>query len=235
MLKFDRPTLITITAPSGSGKSYLLDTLDRRGAIRKIVSTTTRAPRANEVEGRDYYFISEEQSRAIEDDGKFFELITFQGIRYGVLQSEMQQKMAPGPAPVVLLEPSGLREYQKACRQHGWDIFQVYVHVTESVRIDRLNARTIENITSDAIKAIPVTSRYADALNSSAGDILREKIKDQVLTHTKRLTGIMTDERTWSNKFEWDAIVPGDDVEQAIKMLEQGVAWRNKRLADVRS
>ena len=56
-MKFNKPTLITLTAPTASGKSYLLERLTRMG-LPRVVGTTTRAPRQGEVEGVDYYFIT---------------------------------------------------------------------------------------------------------------------------------------------------------------------------------
>ena len=56
-MKFDRPTLITLTAPTCSGKSYLVDILHREHGLQKILSTTTRDPRQGEIQGIDYDFI----------------------------------------------------------------------------------------------------------------------------------------------------------------------------------
>ena len=64
-MNFNHPTLITLTAPTCSGKSYLLDALTKDWCSR-IVSTTTRPPRPGECEGIDYHFISEEESRRIQ-------------------------------------------------------------------------------------------------------------------------------------------------------------------------
>lgn len=206
MLKFDKPTLITITAPTCSGKSYLLKALVNRGHGR-IVSTTTRTPRKYEEQGIDYDFITMERSLGIERLGEFAELIEFRGTRYGVTKSEMTEKMASDFSPVIILEPTGLAIYEQYCKAHNWDIFKVYVHTPEEERITRLNKRTYDELW----------------LAQSA------KVKEIIDTHTNRLLSMVGDERRWLRLSTWDAIVSGENVEQAIESIEQGIKWRNYR------
>ena len=216
MTTFTRPTLVTLTAPTCSGKSFLLDKLTSRGIFNRIVSTTTRPARPGETEGVDYYFIDVEQSRQIEAEGRFFELIEFNGTRYGVTDAEMQIKMSDGVAPIVILEPQGLEIYRQKCAERGWDIFQVYVNTTEEVKLDRLRARTNAAMT----RALRDKTIDKDAATNALAE------------HARRYKSITGDERRWISLFNWDAIVPGDDVEKAISMIEQGIKWRNRRLAE---
>jgi guanylate kinase len=229
-MKFNKPTLITLTAPTASGKSFLLDALADRGLANRIVSTTTRAQRVGERQGVDYYFLSEQQSRDAELDGLFFELIEFNGNRYGVTNDEMNGKMASTPPPIIVLEPQGLGIYRKECHDRGWATFQIYVHVTEAIRTERLIARTVKDINS-AIDGVNTNSasRYASTFNTLAIEQLKERITPLVRAHTSRMQSITGDERRWMNMFNWDAIVPGDNLEQAIKMIEQGVKWVNHK------
>src|SRR3990167_8748151 len=142
MLKFDRPTLLTITAQTCSGKNFLMAALERELGFTQIVSTTTRAQRAGEGNGKGYWFISDAQSRAMEENGESAELITFRSVRYGVTHAEMNTKMYGNTVPMVILEPQGLAAYKKICVDNGWDVYTVYVSTVESTRIARLNART---------------------------------------------------------------------------------------------
>src|SRR5574343_611161 len=115
MLKFTTPTLITLTAPSCAGKSYLLEQLVNPlvGGCERIVSTTDRPPRAGEDEGVHYFFISTEQSKQMEAEGKFAELVTYNGVRYGVTHEEMEQKMMADAPPIVIRVPKGVEIYRK--------------------------------------------------------------------------------------------------------------------------
>ena len=218
MLKFDRPTLVTITAPTCSGKSYLMNKLETELGFKRIVSTTTRLRRDGEVQGVDYDFISFKASQELETNGAFAELITFRGVRYGVTKAEMAAKLAGPNPPMVILEPQGLSEYKKLCAQNGWDIFTVYVNTIEAKRIQRLVDRTISGL-CEAI-------RKADC---EYDDVIIEKTADLVEAHTDRLLSIFGEERSWMNVSNWDAIVPGDDIAKALDYIRRGVEWRNKK------
>lgn len=209
MLKFHRPTLVTLTAPTCSGKNYLRDAIENKFNWTRIVSTTTRLQRIGEIEGQDYHFISVERSMELEDVGAFAELITFRGTRYGVTRREMDSKMDAALPPMVILEPQGLEMYKKMCAEYGWDIFTIYVDVRESIRVQRLNQRTIDD----------VLAAFEE----------QQKIKKIIETHTDRLLSITSDERQWSNQSSWDAILPGDSVTKALDGLRMAVDWRNRK------
>ncbi len=209
MLAFNKPTLITITAPTCSGKNFLLTALQEDFGFNKIVSTTTRARRAGEVEGQDYNFITEAESLALEASGQFAELVTFRGIRYGVTTKEMIRKMSSHLLPpVVILEPEGLAAYQKICKDEGWDIFKVYIYTTETQQLERLIKRTIGD--------------YSDA----ATPIAREKV---LAAHVDRVQSITGEERRWSNHTIWDVSVPGDDLPKALSLIKDGITWHNRK------
>lgn len=231
MTKFDRPTLITFTAPTCSGKSYLLNKMAESGDFSRIVSTTTRKRRPGEVEGVDYNFIGADSSLQMEANDEFFELITFNNTRYGVTHDEMRTKMASGMPPIVVLEPQGLEIYTKKCQEQGWGIFKVYVHVTESVRLDRLLQRTLSAAWEVVDTLSPSYGRNSQDFFDVASESAKRTLAANVSEHQRRLLSITGDERTWSNRFSWDAIVPGDDVAKAVEMIKQGIRWRNHKEA----
>ena len=209
MLKFDRPTLVTLTAPTCSGKNYLRDAIENEFNWTRIISTTTRQPRAGELHRKDYYFITDLISKKMEEDGSFAELITFRGTRYGVTRREMDSKMDARTPPMVILEPQGLEMYKTMCTENGWDIFTIYISLLESTRIERLIKRTV-----------------ADVRLTLSSCATTEKV---IQTHTDRLLSITGDERQWSNQSSWDAILPGDNVTEALDGLKMAVDWRNRK------
>lgn len=227
MSQFINPTLVTLTAPTCSGKSYLLDALNKSGIFSRIVSTTTRPRREGEMIGYDYDFITMDESLEMEARDEFFE---FDGVRYGVTNDQMQRALADHLAPAIVLEPQGLAIYEQKCRERGWDIFKIYVHTTESERLERLLKRTIADITSLVDRQATV-SKYADAFNEIAKEASKKAMTDIITRHQRRLLSITGAERRWSNVTSWDAIVPGDDVEKAIEMVEIGIKWRNRKVA----
>jgi guanylate kinase len=83
--------LIIITAPSGAGKTsvtkYLLEKIPQLGFS---VSATTRKPRNNEINGVDYYFISEETFHTKIQENDFIEWeMVYEGKYYGTFKSEL--------------------------------------------------------------------------------------------------------------------------------------------------
>lgn len=217
---FDLPTLVTLTAPTCAGKNYLLEAMAKNG-FGRIVSTTDRAPRDGEVEGLHYFFISTERSKELEANGEFAELVTYNGTRYGVTKSEMEKKLAPGmPPPMVILEPQGLLEYRKYCGANGYTMFTIYVETQESIRLERLAARTTGEIISTLWKANVTQSTIAGQANV---------IMKHVSTNNKRLQAILEQERLWSHANRWDVYADGTDVEKALGQIAHAVKYRNSR------
>lgn len=85
--------LIIITAPSGSGKTTIArHLLAHIPQLRFSVSATTRAMRAGEQEGKDYYFISEDEFKQRIEAGKFIEYQeVYTGVLYGTLKEEIER------------------------------------------------------------------------------------------------------------------------------------------------
>ncbi len=85
--------LYIVSGPSGSGKSTLC-----KIAISKIdnlffsISYTTRPRRKNELDGKDYYFVSEEQFKEMIAKGEFVEWAVVYGNYYGTSKKEIEQK-----------------------------------------------------------------------------------------------------------------------------------------------
>lgn len=94
--------LFVVAAPSGAGKSSLVKALmelDQR--VSPSISHTTRAPRGQEVHGREYYFVSRETFDQMVAQDAFLEWAHVHGNRYGTSKQAIEQRMAQG-ADVVL-------------------------------------------------------------------------------------------------------------------------------------
>lgn len=230
MVKFNKPTLVTFTAPTCSGKTYILNQLVEKHGFNRIVSTTTRQARSGEKEGVDYHFIDRETSIDMEKKNKFFELVEFNSVRYGVTNHEMDVKMKQEAPPLVILEPNGLDIYTKKCYDNNWGIFKIYVHATESVRLDRLTRRTLSS-TWDVVDSLkPSPGKYTNTFFDVGADEAKKTLSRVVNEHHRRMQSMLRDEVLWINQFNWDLVVPGDDAETAIQMILDGVALRNKRI-----
>lgn len=90
------------------GKGTLVVRLrERRPSLGLTVSATTRTPRAGEIEGKSYYFISEEDFSARIEAGEFLEWATVHGHRYGTLKSEVERNLSQGRSLVLEIDVQG--------------------------------------------------------------------------------------------------------------------------------
>lgn len=84
------PLLLIVSSPSGAGKTTLTSALRARfEGIRFSVSHTTRKPRNNELDGREYHFVERAEFTALIQQGTFLEWAAVHGNLYGTSQSEI--------------------------------------------------------------------------------------------------------------------------------------------------
>ncbi|KAG7112961.1 Guanylate kinase like protein [Verticillium longisporum] len=99
---------IVISGPSGVGKGALIKKLQdtHRGLFTLTVSHTTRSPRPGEVDGVDYYFVSDPQFTALVTQNKFIEHTTFSGSMHGTSRRAIIDQVAKSlvQGTIVLLD-----------------------------------------------------------------------------------------------------------------------------------
>ena len=102
--------LLVLSGPGGVGKSTVAARLRASGDFWVSVSATTRSPRANEHDGVDYFFISDEEfSRRVRND-EFLEWAEFAGSRYGTPSSAVQEALLAGRNVLLEIEIEGARQ-----------------------------------------------------------------------------------------------------------------------------
>jgi guanylate kinase len=108
-----RPVFV-VTGPSGAGKGTLIKgLLERVPGLEVAVSATTRPQRPGETDGRDYWFLSDEEFTRRVEAGEFLEHVPYvSGRRYGTLRSEMERIAADGRVCVLELELEGALRVQ---------------------------------------------------------------------------------------------------------------------------
>ncbi|MBQ2892331.1 MAG: guanylate kinase [Bacilli bacterium] len=101
--------LIVLSGPSGVGKATVrkaLFEMDDHNFTYSI-SMTTRKPREGEVDGVDYYFVSEEEFESRIKQGRFLEFARFVGNYYGTPMDEVEKMIANGDEVVLEIEVEG--------------------------------------------------------------------------------------------------------------------------------
>jgi guanylate kinase len=100
--------LFVIAAPSGAGKSSLVNALmEVDGLVQPSVSHTTRAPRGQEKNGREYHFISNQEFDEMVANNAFLEWAHVHNNRYGTSKKEIEAKIANGTDLVLEIDFQG--------------------------------------------------------------------------------------------------------------------------------
>jgi len=145
---------IVVSAPSGAGKSSICQRLLQACPELKFsVSYTSREPRPNEINGKDYYFISRDEFQRRIDQNEFVEWIENYGHLYGTSIKTMEDFFEKGNDLLLDIEPRGAKKVKQKFRKG------IFVFVLPPSRVEllkRLEKRGHE--TDEAIK-----TRFAQA------------------------------------------------------------------------
>jgi guanylate kinase len=119
--------LFVVSAPSGAGKSTLCDALRQTPDFVYSVSCTTRPPRAGEIDGEDYHFLSEAEFAARLTAGEFLEHANVHGKFYGTLRDPILINLHEGVDVLIDIDTQGaaaIRAFDDAfVRQALADVF----------------------------------------------------------------------------------------------------------------
>jgi guanylate kinase len=106
------PFPIILSSPSGGGKTTIAKMLlARRPDVGYSISCTTRKARPNEVDGRDYHFLSMEEFMARRGRGEFAESAEVHGNMYGTLKREVERVFSGGLHAVMDIDVQGARQF----------------------------------------------------------------------------------------------------------------------------
>lgn len=136
--------IIIITAPSGAGKTSITQyLLERFPQLSFSISATTRSPRENEVDGKDYYFISIDAFKQKIQSGEFVEWeMVYEGKYYGTLKTELVRLWKEKKCPLLDIDVKGAIHIQQQYPDSTLSIFIEPPSVRELAR--RLASRGTE-------------------------------------------------------------------------------------------
>ena len=107
-------SLFVVAAPSGAGKSTLVNALlAQEPGIKLSISTTTRAPRPGEQEGREYFFSTPDDFVARANAGEFLEWAEVHGNYYGTSRLRVEKEMQTGTDILLEIDWQGARQVRK--------------------------------------------------------------------------------------------------------------------------
>lgn len=108
-------SLFLVSAPSGAGKTSLVNAaLEADSQLVVSVSHTTRPARGGEVDGENYFFVSDDQFVQMIAEGKFLEHANVFGKRYGTSKAEVAAKRAQGKDVILEIDWQGAQQVREA-------------------------------------------------------------------------------------------------------------------------
>ena len=156
--------MLVLSSPSGAGKT----TLSRRllqsdPEIVMSVSATTRAPRPNEIEGQDYFFVSPEDFAAMVAAGDFLEHATVFGNRYGTPRNAVMAALEAGKDVLFDIDWQGTQQLKQQARDDLASVFVVPPSKSELERRLRIRAQDSESVVRERMaKASDELSHWAE-------------------------------------------------------------------------
>jgi guanylate kinase len=150
--------LFVISAPSGAGKTTLCDALRQTPDFVYSVSSTTRLPRAGEIEGDDYHFLSEPDFLARAEAGEFLEYAKVHEHYYGTLRKPLVANLRSGVDVLIDVDIQGaaaIRSFaDETIRQALCDVFIMPPDLDElRLRLTKRGTETPQQIESRIVTA----------------------------------------------------------------------------------
>ena len=131
--------LVVVSAPSGAGKTSLCEwAVTALPGLAHSVSFTTRPPRSDETDGRDYHFVDEVTFRAMVDRGEFAEWAVVHGHLYGTSRALLERHFAAGLDVILDIDTQGSAILR---RDHPDGVFVFIVPPSWAMLEERLRRR----------------------------------------------------------------------------------------------
>lgn len=198
-----RPLLIIISAPSGTGKTTLCDRLVAEfPSMRYSVSCTTRKPREGELDGVDYYFLSNDSFEKKIADGEFIEYANVHGHWYGTLRSSVLEALGRGLDVLMDIDVQGAHQIRELLQREDIDpmLKRGYVDVfiaPPSLKILRTRLRgrgkdsedVIERRMQQAEEEIAHWSRYDYTIINDRLDASHDALRSVIIAEHHRVVG----------------------------------------------
>ena len=155
--------LVIISGPSGSGKGTVVRQLDPLKGYAVSISVTTRNPREGEVNGRDYFFISEEEFIRLRQEDELLEHYFYVGNNYGTPKFYVEEQISKGKVVILEIDVNGALQVKEKFP----DAVLVFLMPPSLLELQRRlvnrateDAVTIEDRLKKAFEEIPFIYQY---------------------------------------------------------------------------
>lgn len=173
--------VIIFSAPSGSGKSTIISQLLQKFTNFEFsISATSRAPRGEEKNGVDYYFLSQEEFKTRVENDEFLEYEeVYAGTSYGTLKSELERIWAEGNVVIFDVDVVGGMNIKKILKDDALSVFIMPPSVeTLRERLVSRNTDTAEAIEKRVAKAEKEISYSPEFDKIVVNDVLEQAVAD---------------------------------------------------------
>lgn len=137
----EQEMIFVFTGPDGSGRKTVADMVGATLGINKVLSYTTRPSRSTEVEGQDYFFISEEQFEVAKTNDEFIEEVEVNGYRYGIKSKDIEDVFEKNDFIYLILNAYGARVLKKL---YGEKVTRIFIYVDRDIIIERQKALDVD-------------------------------------------------------------------------------------------
>lgn len=139
--------MLILSSPSGAGKTTISKRLlDMEQGISMSVSATTRAMRKGEIEGKDYFFVSQDKFKEMAAKGEFLEHAHVFGNNYGTPAKAVEEKLAQGSDVLFDIDWQGTMQLKEKCKPDVVSIFILPPSMKELENRLRVRAQDDEKV-----------------------------------------------------------------------------------------
>lgn len=129
--------IFVFTGPDGSGRKTIADMVGSTLGLKKVLSYTTRAPRAGEEPGQDYYFITEQEFDEAHARGEFVETVEINGVKYGIKEREIDELFQKKKFVYLILNAKGAKILKD---KYGDLVTRIFIYIDKNLVIERQRA-----------------------------------------------------------------------------------------------
>ena len=184
----ERGKLIVISGPSGAGKSTVVfKAIEGRSNVCFSTSVTTRKPRPNEVDGKEYFFVDLDRFKEMVENDELLEHAEYVANSYGTPRAYVEQKLNEGLDVILDIEVQGARQVNEKMPD-AVKIFIIPPSMTEL-------RKRLENRGTDTARAIEARLMRARQEYAEADFYDYIIVNDNAEKAAEELSAIMTAER----------------------------------------